>query len=66
MLPPSLFPGIELVPLSAFNDKATVTVDRPFMFLIRDKAKDVPLFLGKVMDPRTAETKKAAAHEEED
>jgi hypothetical protein len=47
----SFFSGIELVPLSAFYDNEEVVVDRPFMFIIRDKAKNVPLFIGKVMDP---------------
>lgn len=43
--------GIELVPLSAFINTAELQVDKPFLFIIRDKVKEVPLFVGKVMDP---------------
>ena len=45
--------GIELVPLSgAFEEPELVKIDKPFVFLIRDKKKKVPLFIGNVMDPR--------------
>jgi len=47
--------GIELVPLSAFINSAELNVDRPFMFIIRDKVREVPLFVGKVMDPTRQE-----------
>ena len=43
--------GIELVPLSAFINTAELQVDKPFLFIIRDKVKEVPLFVGEVMDP---------------
>ena len=28
-----------------------VVVDRPFMFLIYDKVNNIPVFLGKIVDP---------------
>lgn len=50
-----LFTGIELVPLSAFINHAELEVNKPFMFIIRDKVREVPLFVGKVMDPTRQE-----------
>jgi serpin B len=39
--------GITSAPL----DPATVTLDRPFIFLIRDIATGAIIFTGRVMDP---------------
>ncbi len=33
-------------------DPQTLDVDRPFIYLIRDRATGAILFLGRVMDPR--------------
>ncbi len=44
--------GGELTPLSGFTDFKPVRIDKPFFFIIRDKHNGVPLFVGKVMDPR--------------
>ena len=44
-----------MVPLSAFINNAELVVDQPFMFIIRDKVREVPLFVGKVMDPTRQE-----------
>lgn len=33
--------------------RAVVTADRPFLFVIHDVATATPLFIGRVMDPRT-------------
>ena len=46
--------GTELAPPSAFINSLTtaeLVVDKPFFFIIRDKVREVPLFIGKVMDP---------------
>ena len=43
--------GIELVPLSLFTGKRVVTVDKPFIFIVRDRQERVPLFVGKIVDP---------------
>ena len=46
------FSGIELVPLSGgFIEPEEVIINKPFIFIIRDKVKKVPLFVGSVMDP---------------
>jgi serpin B len=34
--------------------RAVVTADRPFLFVIHDVATATPLFIGRVMDPRTS------------
>ena len=44
--------GIELVPLSGFVGTTDVIVDRPFVFVIRDVKRRVPIFVGRVLDPR--------------
>jgi len=36
---------------SAPSDFVDLTVDRPFLFLIRDRETGAPLFLGRVLDP---------------
>ena len=36
---------------SAEPERVSVTVDRPFIFLIRDRATGTVLFLGRVMQP---------------
>ena len=36
---------------SALPDLVQLTVDRPFLFLIRDSATGAPLFMGRVLDP---------------
>lgn len=43
--------GVVAVPVSAPIVEATVRVDRPFYFLIRDRDTGVWLFFGRVMDP---------------
>lgn len=47
--------GVELVALSAPVITGELTVDRPFMFIIRDTSRMVPLFMGKVMEPSRPE-----------
>nr|AGS49290.1 serine protease inhibitor (serpin family) [uncultured bacterium esnapd2] len=42
--------GVEMKPVSAPAFR-TVTVDRPFLFVITDTATGAPLFLGRVNDP---------------
>lgn len=38
--------------VSGFADRAEVHADRPFLFLVRDKATGAVLFLGRITDPR--------------
>jgi len=42
--------GVDAQPVSA-PSMHTVTVDRPFLFVITDTATGAPLFLGKITDP---------------
>ena len=42
--------GIELVPL-IFAESKDITIDSPFIFIVRDKRKNVPLFVGRIVDP---------------
>ncbi|WP_173128445.1 serpin family protein [Kibdelosporangium persicum] len=42
--------GVEMQPVSAPAYR-TVTVDRPFLFVITDTATGAPLFLGRINDP---------------
>ena len=44
--------GVVMQTESAPPREVSVTVDRPFVFLIRDRATDTILFLGRVEDPR--------------
>jgi serpin B len=44
VMPPSAIPA----------DLVTLTVDRPFLFLIRDVQTGTALFLGRVMDPSSS------------
>ena len=48
----NILSGIELVALSGFTGSTDVVVDRPFVFVIRDAARAVPIFVGRVLDPR--------------
>jgi serpin B len=43
--------GVVMGITSAPLDPATVTIDRPFIFLIRDIATGAVLFTGRVTDP---------------
>jgi len=47
--------GVEIVPLTIHLLTANLLIDRPFMFVIRDRKKRVPLFVGRVMDPAKKE-----------
>jgi serpin B len=44
--------GVVVGVRAAVMDPPVVRVDRPFVFLIHDRETGVPLFLGRVMDPR--------------
>ena len=44
--------GVVVKTESEFGEVKTVMVDRPFIFLIRDRATDAILFLGRIEDPR--------------
>ncbi|ELY90201.1 proteinase inhibitor I4 serpin [Natrialba hulunbeirensis JCM 10989] len=41
------------MPVSAPPDQVELTVDRPFLFYIRDQPTETPLFLGRVVDGRS-------------
>ncbi len=43
--------AVVIVKTSAPTPEVTLTLDRPFYFLIRDRQTDVWLFFGRVMDP---------------
>jgi len=40
--------------VSAIMTEVRVTVDRPFLFVIHDRATATPLFMGRVTDPTAA------------
>ena len=45
--------GIELVLLSAsFGERIRVDVNQPFIFIIQDIRNNIPIMVGRVMDPR--------------
>ena len=45
--------GVELVLLSAsFGENIQVKVDRPFLFIVQDVKNQIPILVGRVMDPR--------------
>ncbi len=44
--------GFEVVLQSGLIDLVDLKVDRPFVFLVRDRREAVPLFVGRIMDPR--------------
>ena len=43
--------AIDMAPGAARPPPLVVRIDRPFIFLIRDRPTDTILFLGRVMDP---------------
>ena len=44
--------GAEIVLLSAsFSERKDVIVDRPFIFVVQDKRNNIPVLVGRVMDP---------------
>lgn len=43
--------GLEMVLTSVVFNPQTITVDRPFMFIIRDMEQNVNLFMGQFVDP---------------
>ena len=42
-------------PLQITPNTANLLIDRPFLFVIRDRKKRIPLFVGRVMDPAKKE-----------
>ena len=42
--------GIELVPF-LLSESKEIIIDSPFIFIVRDKRKNVPLFIGRIVDP---------------
>jgi serpin B len=44
--------AVVMPPSAILEDSVTVTVDRPFLFLIRDAQTGTILFMGRVVDPR--------------
>jgi len=47
--------GVEIVSLTITPNTANLLIDRPFLFVIRDRKKRIPLFVGRVMDPAKKE-----------
>ncbi len=51
----NVFLGVELVPLSgAIVSPRKIVVNKPFLFIVRDKKMKIPLFVGNVVDPSLA------------
>lgn len=48
--------GLVMARLSAPVEHVTVTVDRPFLYVLRDTESGTPLFIGRVLDPTVHET----------
>ena len=45
--------AINIVPLSAnFGDRVEFIADRPFMFLVFDKVNNIPILVGRVVNPQ--------------
>ena len=45
--------GVQLVLLSADSGQnIIVNVDRPFLFIVQDVKNQIPILVGRVMDPR--------------
>ena len=44
--------GLELVLFSGgFGEQASITLDRPFIFIVQDKLNNLPVLVGRVMNP---------------
>ena len=45
--------AINIVPLSAnYGDRVEFIADRPFMFLVFDKVNNIPILVGRVVNPQ--------------
>ena len=42
---------VELVLLSATTEVVKVDINRPFIYIVQDLARNVPILVGRVMDP---------------